>query len=76
MRLDELSSIVRLELRTMVDSSSRRIMRPLDKNGQCQSIKNSGRHGFRRRIWSSPILASGDIREHKSAAKIGRGRRL
>ena len=38
MRLDELSSVVRLELRTMVDSSSRRIMRPLDKNGQCQSM--------------------------------------
>ena len=46
MRLDELSSVVRLQLRTMVDSSSRRIMRPLDKNGQCQSNKNSGRHGF------------------------------
>ena len=54
MRLDELSSVVRLERRTMGDSSSRRIMRPPYKNGQCQSIKNSGRHGFRRRIWSGP----------------------
>ena len=45
MRLDELSSVVRLELRTMEDSPSRRIMRPLDKNDQCQSIKNSGRRG-------------------------------
>ena len=62
LHLDELSSVVRLERRTMEDSSSRRITRPPDKNGQCQSIKNSGRHGFRRRIWSGPILASGDIR--------------
>ena len=76
MRQDELSSVVLLERRTMEDSSSRRIMRPLDKNGQCQSIKNSGQHGFRRRIWSGPILASGDIREHKGDAKIGPGRRL
>ena len=39
--------------------------------------KKSGRNGyFRRRIWSGPILASSDMREHKSDAKIGLGRRL
>ena len=42
---------------------------------KCQSIQKCGRHGFRGRIWSGPILASSDIREHKSDAKIGpRGR--
>ena len=39
-------------------------------------IQNCGRHGFRGRIWSGPILASGDITEHKSDAKIGPGGRL
>ena len=28
---------------------------------KCQSIQRCGRHGFRGRIWSGPILASGDI---------------
>ena len=43
---------------------------------KCQSIQKCGRHGFRGRIWPGPILASGDIREHKSDAKIGPGGRL
>ena len=30
---------------------------------KCQSIQKCGRHGFQGRIWSGPILASGDIRE-------------
>ena len=41
-----------------------------------QSIQKCGRHGFRGRIWPGPILASGDMREHKSDAKIGPGDRL
>ena len=44
---------------------------------KCESIKKSGRHGFRRRtLHGQAHLESGDIREHKSDAKIGSDRRL
>ena len=38
---------------------------------KCQSIQKCGRHGFRGKIRSGPILASGDKREQRSDAKIG-----